>query len=96
VQPSYWRPDTGRYVDGGGRPFPLPSPDADRSVTVVERYGRRILDGHGRDRRGVTLQDTHTGRREEVAVAALFVLIGAQPHTEWLRDSSHWTTVGSS
>ena len=27
-----------------------------------------------------------TGRREQVPAAAVFVLIGAEPHTEWLRD----------
>jgi thioredoxin reductase (NADPH) len=32
------------------------------------------------------LEDVGTGQCEEVAAAAVFVLIGAEPHTEWLRD----------
>jgi thioredoxin reductase (NADPH) len=28
-----------------------------------------------------------TGRREEVPAAAVFILIGAVPHTEWLQDA---------
>jgi len=29
----------------------------------------------------------HEGRRDEVPATALFVLIGAQPHTDWHRDT---------
>lgn len=32
----------------------------------------------------ITILDTSTGDREEVPSEALFVMIGAQPHTEWL------------
>jgi thioredoxin reductase (NADPH) len=33
------------------------------------------------------LRDCHTGRRQTVPAAALFVMIGAQPHTSWLPDT---------
>ena len=33
---------------------------------------------------GLVLEDLATGRREEVEVSALFVFIGADPHTAWL------------
>jgi thioredoxin reductase (NADPH) len=33
------------------------------------------------------LRDCRTGREETVPAAALFLMIGAQPHTEWLPDS---------
>ncbi len=45
------------------------------------------VDGRGEDRlEHLTLEDLGTGRRAEVAAAAVFVMIGAEPHTEWLRD----------
>lgn len=42
LQVAYWRPETQEYLDGGGRPFPMPGPDDGRAVTRVERDGRRI------------------------------------------------------
>jgi thioredoxin reductase (NADPH) len=33
----------------------------------------------------VVVQDTRTGERRELAAKALFVFIGASPHTDWLR-----------
>ena len=50
------------------------------------RLGTRVLDGRGKSHlEALTLEDVLTGRQEEVAAAAVFVLIGAEPHTEWLR-----------
>jgi thioredoxin reductase (NADPH) len=55
--------------------------------TVRVRLRTCVLDGRGEDRlETLTIEDTATGEREEVAAAALFVPIGADPHTEWLRD----------
>jgi thioredoxin reductase (NADPH) len=46
----------------------------------------RVIDGRGEDRlEALILEDVVTGRREEVAAPAVFVLIGAEPRTEWLR-----------
>jgi signal transduction histidine kinase len=42
LQVAYWRDETGEYVDGTGLPFSLPAQGSGRSVTVVERAGRRI------------------------------------------------------
>ena len=54
---------------------------------VEVRLGTRVIDGSGEDRlEALTLEDVETGRREEVAAAAVFILIGAEPRTEWLRD----------
>jgi thioredoxin reductase (NADPH) len=33
----------------------------------------------------VTVRDTRTGEHQDLAVEALFVFIGASPHTEWLQ-----------
>src|SRR5207249_2206663 len=54
---------------------------------VEVRLGMRVVDGRGEARlEALTLEDVGMGRREEVAAAAVFVLIGAEPRTEWLRD----------
>jgi signal transduction histidine kinase len=42
VELAYWLPDSRQYVDAEGRPVDLPGPDSGRSVTEVEREGRRI------------------------------------------------------
>ncbi len=56
--------------------------------TIDVRRHTRVVDGRGESRLEVlTLEDTQTGRREEVPAAAVFVLIGAEPHTDWLRDA---------
>jgi thioredoxin reductase (NADPH) len=45
---------------------------------VVELHGAAALEA-------VTIQDVNTGERRQLDVKALFVFIGAEPHTEWLR-----------
>jgi thioredoxin reductase (NADPH) len=56
--------------------------------SIDVRLRTRLVDGRGDNRlQGLTLEDTQTGRREEVSAAAVFILIGAEPHTDWLRDS---------
>jgi thioredoxin reductase (NADPH) len=51
---------------------------------VVVRLGTQVVDGRGDTRlQSLTLQDAQD-RQEEVPAAAVFILIGAQPHTEWL------------
>jgi signal transduction histidine kinase len=42
VELAYWLPDSKQYVDAEGRPAALPAPDSGRSVTEVDRGGRRI------------------------------------------------------
>jgi signal transduction histidine kinase len=39
---GFWLPDTGAFVDSGGRMLQLPDPGSGRSVTVVEREGRPV------------------------------------------------------
>jgi thioredoxin reductase (NADPH) len=52
---------------------------------IQVRLRTRVVDGRGVDRlEALTLEDGGTGRREEAAAAAVFVLIGAEPHTAWL------------
>jgi signal transduction histidine kinase len=42
VEIAYWLPDSRQYVDAEGHPLELPAPDSGRSVTEVDRDGRRI------------------------------------------------------
>ena len=47
-----------------------------------------VIDGHGAGRlEELVLRNSNTGEARTVPAAALFVLIGAQPHTEWLPSS---------
>ena len=51
------------------------------------RLRTRVADGHGQARlEGLTLEDVRTGQHEQVAAAAVFVMIGAEPRTQWLGD----------
>ena len=67
---------------------------------VAVRLQTRVVDGRGDDRlEALVLEETHTGRREEVAAAAVFVLIGAAPRTDWLaatlqRDARGYLLTG--
>ena len=50
------------------------------------RLRTRVVDGHGEARlEALTLEDVRTGQREQVKATAVFVLIGAEPRTDWLR-----------
>jgi thioredoxin reductase (NADPH) len=52
------------------------------------RLGTTVVDGNGVGRlQQLVLHEDLTGRVETVAAAALFVLIGATPHTDWLPKS---------
>ncbi len=57
--------------------------EATSSITV--RLHTEITDGHGSDHlESLTLHDRLRDRTEQVPAAALFVLIGGEPHTQWL------------
>ena len=58
------------------------------TANIAVRLRTEVVDGHGRARlEALTLRDRDRGVTETVAAAALFVLIGAEPRTEWLRDA---------
>ena len=55
---------------------------------IKVRLHTRVVDGRGERRlEGLTLEDLRTAGHEEVGTTAVFVLIGAEPHTEWLRGT---------
>jgi thioredoxin reductase (NADPH) len=59
--------------------------EIEASERIEVRARTRVVDGRGGDRLEALVIEDGAGRREDVAVAATFVLIGAEPHTEWLR-----------
>jgi thioredoxin reductase (NADPH) len=55
---------------------------------IEVRLRTRAVEGHGEVHlEALTIEDAGTGLREDVAASALFVMIGAEPHTEWLGDT---------
>ena len=54
---------------------------------VDVRLQSRVTDGHAETRlQALTIEHTPTGRRDPLPTAALFVMIGAEPRTEWLKN----------
>jgi thioredoxin reductase (NADPH) len=54
-------------------------------LNIDVRYRTEIVDGSGTGQlETLTLRDSVTGATETVAADAVFILIGAQPHTDWL------------
>src|SRR5262245_2023434 len=56
------------------------------AITIMFRCAVREVDGVGRLER-VVVEDLTTSARRTLAAAALFVLIGAEAHTQWLTES---------
>jgi thioredoxin reductase (NADPH) len=60
--------------------------DATENIDV--RLRTTVIDGAGAGRlEELVLRDSNTGETRTVPAAALFVLIGAEPHTAWLPES---------
>jgi len=57
--------------------------DAAPNIDVL--YNVQVVDGAGTDQlESLVLEDKQTGTRRTVPAGGLFILIGSQPHTEWL------------
>jgi thioredoxin reductase (NADPH) len=62
--------------------------ELETNARIAIRLRTRVLDGRGDHRlEAVVVEHARTGRREDLPAAAMFVLIGAEPHTEWLRET---------
>src|ERR687895_524736 len=62
--------------------------EIDAAENIEVRPHTEITGGAGKGAlKSVDLRDCRTGREETVPAAALFLMIGAQPHTEWLPES---------
>ena len=72
--------------------------EATANIAVV--LHTEVVDGHGHGRlEGLTLRDRHTGATRTVPASAMFVLIGAEPRTDWLegvveRDERGYVLTG--
>jgi thioredoxin reductase (NADPH) len=56
------------------------------AIMIVTRCVVKEVEGDGRLER-VVVEDVTTSARQTLGAAALFILIGAEPHTQWLADS---------
>ena len=71
------------------------------SANIDVRLRTQVIDGGGRQRlEDLVLQDLASGATETLPTAALFVLIGAEPHTAWLppaiaRDRQGFVLTGT-
>ena len=59
--------------------------ELDATENIAVRFNSQVVDGGGEGRlECLVLRDSTSGLTETVPAAALFVLIGAEPHTSWL------------
>jgi thioredoxin reductase (NADPH) len=76
----------GRSLAEGMSDYLITQVESTSNINV--RLGTRVVDARGEARlETLTLEDVRTGHREDVVAAAVFVLIGAEPRTDWLRDA---------
>jgi len=58
-----------------------------RTRNIDVQYQTQVLEVHGEERlEAITLACLRSGSRERIDARAMFVFIGAQPRTEWLKD----------
>jgi thioredoxin reductase (NADPH) len=75
--------------------------EIESAPNIAVRYGVAVTGGAGQSRlEGLTLTDLESGAAETVNAVALFVLIGAEPRTQWLpgairRDQSGFVVTGA-
>jgi thioredoxin reductase (NADPH) len=61
--------------------------EIEAAQNIQVRFGTQVIDGGGKGRlEHLVLKDLASGLTETVPAAALFVLIGAEPRTEWLPE----------
>jgi thioredoxin reductase (NADPH) len=74
--------------------------EIDAAENIAVRFNCQVVDGGGEGRlERLVLRDSTSGLTETVPASALFVLIGAEPHTTWLpgeieRDSRGFIVTG--
>jgi thioredoxin reductase (NADPH) len=71
--------------------------EIDAAANIDVAVTTQVVGGGGDGRlERLVLEDRSTGSRRTVEAAALFVLVGAKPHTEWLPASVALTGSGAS
>jgi thioredoxin reductase (NADPH) len=74
--------------------------EIEAAANIEVRFNTRVIDGGGRGRlERLVLENSVSGATETIPTAALFVLIGAEPHTGWLpkgivRDRGGYVVTG--
>jgi thioredoxin reductase (NADPH) len=72
-----------------------------RTQNIDVRFGAEVIDGEGESGlEAIVVRDRADGKTERIPTAALFVMIGAEPHTDWLagavaRDESGYILTGN-
>jgi thioredoxin reductase (NADPH) len=67
-----------------------------RAANITVRPHSQVTAVHGTRRlEALTIRDSNTGTAETLPTAALFILIGAEPHPRWLANAAEATTTGS-
>jgi thioredoxin reductase (NADPH) len=67
----------------------------DRRDNIDVRLGAEVVEVHGRDRlEAITIRDRETGETRREQTPAMFVFIGASPHTEMLGDLVELSPAG--
>jgi thioredoxin reductase (NADPH) len=62
---------------------------------ITFRFGVNLIDGEGDGRlEALTIQDRISKKIEQIPASALFVMIGAEPHTDWLDNVVARNTQG--
>ncbi|MGS0686819.1 FAD-dependent oxidoreductase [Nakamurella sp. GG22] len=62
--------------------------EIEHTGNIIVRFQTEVVDGAGSGRlTSLTLRQRHSDAFETVPASALFLLIGAEPHTEWLANS---------
>jgi thioredoxin reductase (NADPH) len=62
--------------------------EIEATANITVRLHTEVTDGHGADHlEALTLCDRRNGTTEQVPAAALFVLIGGEPRTQWLPET---------
>ena len=68
-----------------------------RTPNVFVRLGVDLVDGEGEEQlETIVVRDRASGELECIASDGLFVMIGAEPRTDWLGDAVERTSAGSS
>ncbi|HEV8652481.1 MAG TPA: hypothetical protein VG276_24615 [Actinomycetes bacterium] len=71
--------------------------EVEAAATIIVRLRTEVAAVHGTGRlEALTLRADTTGATETLPAGALFILIGAEPHTDWLAGTLERDDRGSS
>jgi thioredoxin reductase (NADPH) len=74
--------------------------EIDRSPNITVRFRTEVVDTDGQGRlEALTLRDQQVGARQTIPAHSLFIMIGGEPHTDWLagrveRDDQGYLLAG--